>query len=108
MKEYTQKDPNVIIQVVIPLLIEANLQYMFHKLLLVYVPPEEQVHRLMERDHISREMAQSILAAQLPIEEKKAYADFIVDNSRSLQETKGQVAEVWQKLKEFQEERRKA
>ena len=108
VKEYTQKDPNVIIQVVIPLLIEANLQYMFHKLLLVYVPPEEQVHRLMERDHISREMAQSILAAQLPIEEKKAYADFIVDNSRSLQETKGQVAEVWQKLKEFQEERRKA
>jgi len=108
VKEFTQEDPNAIIPVVIPLLIEANLQYLFHKLLLVYVPPEEQIHRLMERDHISREMAQNILAAQLPIDEKKAYADFIVDNSGSLEETKRQVGEVWQKLKKIQEERRKA
>ena len=71
-------------------------------------PKELQIKRLMERDHISREMAQSILAAQLPIEEKKAYADFIVDNSGSLEKTKTQVGEVWQKLKKFQEERRKA
>lgn len=108
VKEYTQKDPDAIIQVVIPLLIEANLQYLFHKLLLVYIPKELQIKRLLERDHISREMAQSILAAQLPIEEKKAYADFIVDNSGSLEKTKTQVGEVWQKLKKFQEERRKA
>ncbi len=108
VKEYSSQDPNVIIQVVIPLLIEANLQYLFHKLLLVYIPEEMQIKRLMQRDHISREMAQSILAAQLPIEEKKAYADFIVDNSGSLEETKKQVGEVWQKLKEFQEKRRKA
>ena len=108
VKEYTQKDPDVIIQVVIPLLIEANLQYLFHKLLLVYIPKELQIKRLLERDSISREMAQSILAAQLPIEEKRAYADFIVDNSGSLEETKTQVGEVWQKLKKFQEERRKA
>ena len=107
VKEFAQKDPKVIIQVIIPLLIEANLQYLFHKLLLVYVPPEVQIHRLMERDHISREMAENILAAQLPIDGKKAYADFIVDNSRSLEETKSQVGEVWQKLKDFQEERRK-
>jgi len=107
VKEFAQKDPKVIIQVIIPLLIEANLQYLFHKLLLVYVPPEVQIHRLMERDHISREMAENILAAQLPIDGKKAYADFIVDNSRSLEETKRQVGEVWQKLKDFQEERRK-
>jgi dephospho-CoA kinase len=53
-------------------------------------------------------MAQNILTAQLPIDEKKGYADFIVDNSGSLEETKRQVGEVWQKLKKFQEERRKA
>ena len=108
VKEYTQEDPDVIIQVVVPLLIEANLQYLFHKLLLVYIPQEKQIERLMDRDKISREMAQNILTAQLPIDEKKGYADFIVDNSGSLEETKRQVGEVWQKLKKFQEERRKA
>ena len=107
VKEYTEKDPEVIIQVVVPLLIEANLQYLFHKLLLVYIPQEKQIERLMDRDKISQEMAQNILTAQLPIDEKKGYADFIVDNSGSLEETKRQVGEVWQKLKKFQEERRK-
>ena len=102
VKEYSAGDPKAIIQVGIPLLIEANLQSLFHKLLLVYVPQETQIRRLMERDQISREMAQSILAAQLPIDEKRAYADYLIDNSGPLEETKKQVQEVWEKLKEFQ------
>jgi dephospho-CoA kinase len=102
VKEYTARDPEVIIQAVIPLLIEAGLQYLFHKLLLVYIPQEMQIQRLMERDKTSREAAQSILSAQLPIDEKRAYADYIIDNSGSLEETQMQVKEVWQKLKEFQ------
>jgi dephospho-CoA kinase len=89
-------------------LIEAGLQYLFHKLLLVYIPQEDQVRRLMDRDKVSRETAQSILAAQLPIDEKKAYADFIIDNSGSLEETQKQVKEVWQKLKAFPKSRPKA
>jgi dephospho-CoA kinase len=102
VKEYAARNPKVIIQVVIPLLVEANLQYLFHKLLLVYIPEEVQVDRLMERDHITREMARNILSAQLPIEEKKGYADFIVDNSGTLEETRKQVEAVWRKLREFQ------
>jgi len=102
VKEYTARDPEVIIQAVIPLLIEAGLQYLFHKLLLVYIPQEMQIQRLMERDKTSREAAQSILGAQLPIDEKRAYADYIIDNSGSLEETQKQVKEVWQKLKEYQ------
>jgi dephospho-CoA kinase len=86
----------------VPLLIEANLQYLFHQVLLVYIPREKQIARLMERDKISREMAQNILAAQLPIDEKKAYADFIIDNSGPLEETKKQAEDLWEKLKEIQ------
>jgi dephospho-CoA kinase len=108
VQEYTARDPEVIIQAVVPLLIEAGLQYLFHKLLLVYIPQEDQVQRLMDRDKVSREMAQSILAAQLPIDEKRAYADFIIDNSGSLEVTRIQVKEVWQKLKAFQKSRLKA
>jgi dephospho-CoA kinase len=105
VKEHTARDPKVIIQIVIPLLIEANLQSLFHKLLLVYIPPEKQIQRLMERDQISREMAQSILAAQLSIDEKRAYADYIIDNSGTPADTEKQARETWEKIKEFQERR---
>jgi len=64
-----------------------------------------QIERLMERDRISREMALKILNSQLPIEEKRSHADFIVDNSASSEETRRQVEEVWKKLKEIQKER---
>lgn len=92
----------------IPLLIETNLQYLFHKILLVYIPKEMQVDRLMKRDQITQEMATNILNSQLPIEEKKGYADFIVDNSGSLEQTRKQVEAIWQKLKEIQNKERKA
>ena len=108
VKDLTAKDPAVIIQVDIPLLIETNLQYLFHKILLVYIPKEMQVDRLMKRDQITREMAANILNSQLPIEEKRGYADFIVDNSGSLEQTRKQVEVVWQKLKEIQNKERKA
>jgi len=108
VKEYAARDPEVIIQAVVPLLIEAGLQYLFHKLLLVYIPQEKQIQRLMDRDKISREMAQSILSAQLPIDEKRGYADFIIDNSGSLEETREQAKEVWRQLKALQKSKPKA
>jgi dephospho-CoA kinase len=104
VKEYTAKDLNIIIQVVVPLLLEAKLQHLFHKILLVYVPEEIQIERVMRRDHVSREMAVNMLSSQLPIEGKRGYADFIIDNSGSLEETKRQVKEVWKKLKKNQKE----
>lgn len=91
-----------IIQVSIPLLIELNLQYRFDKLLVVYIPREMQIERLMERDGISREAAENILKAQLPIEEKIGFADFVIHNEGTLAETRKQVEGVWEKLKEAQ------
>jgi len=104
-KEYTAKDPSLIIQAIVPLLYEVNLQPLFHKVLLVYIPEEMQIERLIKRDKISREMAVNILRAQLPIEEKKSLADFIVDNSGSLEKTRRQVEEIWEELKKIQEKR---
>lgn len=105
VNEYATKDVNIIIQVVVPLLLEAKLQHLFHKILLVYIPEERQIERVMKRDRISREMALDMLSSQLPIEEKRGYADFIVDNSGPLEETKRQVEEVWEKLKKIQKEK---
>jgi len=105
VKEVTSKDPNAIIQVDVPLMIEINLQYVFHKVLLVYMPEEMQIERLIKRDPISQDMARNMIRSQLPIEEKRGYADFIVDNSGTLEETRRQVEEIWGKLKEIQRDR---
>jgi len=100
--EITEKNPNAIIQVAVPLLIEINLQYKFHKVLLVYVPREIQLERLMKRDGITREAAESILKAQLPIDEKLGYADYVVHNEGTLEETRRHVEQVWEELKKCQ------
>lgn len=101
---YASRDPNVIIQVVVPLLLEVNMQHLFHKLLLVYIPEQMQIERLVKRDGVSQEMAAKMLASQWPIEEKRGYADFIVDNSGSLEQTRGQVEKIWEELKKVQKE----
>lgn len=100
-----EKDPNAIIQMVVPLMIEMNLQYQCHKLLVVYIPEDMQIQRLMERDSITRDQAMAMLKAQLPIEEKLGYADFVIRNDGSLEETRRQVEELWAKLKEIQRQR---
>ena len=105
VNEIAEKTPGAIIQVVIPLLIELNLQYKFHKLMVVYIPEELQIERLVERDGISKEEATNILKAQLPIEEKVGYADYVIHNERSLEETRRQVEDLWQTLKKVQKEK---
>jgi dephospho-CoA kinase len=102
------RDPNAVIQVAVPLLLELNLQYMFHKILVVHIPAEEQVRRLAERDGISEEEAANILKAQLPIDEKRGYADFVVDNQGSLEATRQQVDALWQRLQDIQREGKEA
>ena len=99
VKEITKKDPEAIIQVSIPLLIELNLQYLFDKLLVIHVPSQVQIERLARRDGISQDEAANILKAQLPIDEKLQFADFVVDNTKDLDYARQQVEGVWEQLK---------
>jgi dephospho-CoA kinase len=106
VNEFTAADPNAIIQVAVPLLIEVNMPYLFHKILLVYTPRETQIERLVLRDGISEEEAGRILDAQLPIDDKVGFADFVINNEKGLDETRRQVEEVWDELHKIQAERR--
>jgi dephospho-CoA kinase len=103
VNEIAAEDSNAIIQVDIPLLIEIGLQHFFHKILVVYAPPEVQIERLVRRDGISREKAADILQAQMPIDEKVGYADFVIRNEGSMEETKRQVDDFWEKIKEVRD-----
>jgi dephospho-CoA kinase len=104
--QFTQADPNAIIQAVVPLLIEANMHPVFHHILMVYATQAEQMRRLIERDGLTEEMALNMIQSQLSVEEKKGYCDLIVDNSGSLAETRQQVERLWKKLKKIQKDRK--
>lgn len=106
VKQYAGDDPDAIIQVVVPLLIEVNMHPLFHNILMVYASEEEQKKRLMDRDGSSEEMAMNMIRSQLSVEEKKGFCDLIIDNTGSLEETRKQVETLWEKLKKIQQERR--
>jgi len=106
LEAITAKDPDAIVQVVIPLLVEVNMQYMFHKILMVHIPAGMQLERLMKRDGIPREEAETIMASQMPIDEKVGFADFVIRNDTSLEETRNRVDDLWEELKQVQKERK--
>lgn len=90
--------PAAIIQAVVPLLYEQRLQGLFHQVLLIYVPREVQIERLIRRESISREEATNILTSQLPIDDKLAWADYVIDNSGTVEETRQRAKALHAKL----------
>lgn len=68
----------------IPLLIEQGYLDWFDQVWLVYVTKETQLERLMERNSLTEDQALDRLAAQMPLDEKRAHADLIIDNNGDL------------------------
>jgi dephospho-CoA kinase len=106
LKVLIRSEPDAIIQAVVPLLIEANLQPLCDKILLVYASPEMQVQRLMKRDGIGYEKAHQRLQAQIPIDDKISHADFIINNDQTVEQTRRQVDALWQTLQTLKQHRR--
>ena len=93
-----EKDPDAVLIYDIPLLIEADMQSLVDLVLLVYVPRKTQIDRLQQRDNLSRAAAEIRLQNQMDIEDKKKYADAVIDNSGSLTETSCQADQFWDKF----------
>ncbi len=70
----------------------------FDATVLVYAPEQQQIERQMTRDGCDREAALQRIRAQLPIENKKAMADVIIDNSGSLEETRRQTRMLFERF----------
>lgn len=87
--------PEVPVVADVPLLFESGLQHLYDEVLLVYVPEAIQIRRLMARDGIDEEQARLRIQAQLPIEDKKAMADIVIDNSGTLESTRKQIDQFW-------------
>ena len=80
----------------IPLLFEQNYASWFDETWLVYVSRDTQLDRLMKRDYLTIEDAQTRLASQWPLEEKKRLASHILDNNGSREQLLSQVASLLQ------------
>ena len=97
MAALEQAHPDRLVVVEVPLLYESGLQAMFDEVMVVYVPRDMQLARLRDREGLSPEQAEKRLNAQLPIEDKKKWADVVIDNSGTLEQTERQVDEYWKR-----------
>lgn len=87
------KDENLLF-IDIPLLIENGInsyEMNFYEVWLVYSDKKTQIKRLMERDNIDESYANAKISSQMSIEDKKDYADIIIDNRGNLNDLKNQV-----------------
>ncbi len=95
--EAVERGAAVVVQDV-PLLFENSLERFFSSVMLVYVPEDVQVDRLVKGHGFTREQAHAVIGAQLPIEEKRGRAHHVVNNTGTLDDTRAQVAAVWKQL----------
>ncbi|MCM3166558.1 dephospho-CoA kinase [Peribacillus frigoritolerans] len=78
----------------IPLLFESKLTFMVDKTLLIYVDEQVQLQRLMNRNGLSETEALARINSQMPLADKKALADAVIDNNGDINETKRQVKAI--------------
>ncbi|WMT39534.1 dephospho-CoA kinase [Paenibacillus sp. D2_2] len=95
VKALEEADPHRLVVCDIPLLYESGQEGLYEQIMVVYVPKEIQLERLMERDNLTFEQASLRLAAQMDIELKKSKADILIDNRFGMGETKRQIEKFW-------------
>ena len=104
MEEIGRRDPNAIVIVEAALILEAGAGDRFDRLVVVTCRPEQRISRLARRLGISEDAARAEvtrrMAAQISDDEKVKAADFVIDNSGSIEATKQQVERVFAALRE--------
>ena len=99
LKHIEKNDPDAIVILDIPLLIETQTYMDLSELIVVYAPEHIQIARLMQRDGISKTDALARVRSQMPIEEKKGKATIVIDNSGTRENTRKQTLKIFQQLK---------
>jgi dephospho-CoA kinase len=103
MEAVGRKDPRAVAIVEAALILEAGAADRFDRLIVVTCDPEQRAERFAARQKVDLETARREvarrMAAQLPDAEKIKKAQFVIDNSGPLGNTRQQVARVWEKLR---------
>jgi dephospho-CoA kinase len=92
--------PDAVVIMDIPLLLEAGMQSDLAEVIVVYVPEKLQLERLLNRDGIDEQAAMARIRSQMPIEKKRKLATVVIDNSRTLSDSRKQTLAVFNHLRQ--------
>jgi len=98
LREWEARDPKGIAIVDAALMIESGGYKRFDKLIVVHCRPEVQLQRLMARDDLGREEAEKRIGAQMSQDEKKKFADYLIDTSDGFEAARKRTTEVYEEL----------
>ena len=82
----------------VPLLFESGLEGLFSSIVLVWTPAELQLERLVAGRGLPAARAKAMIAAQMPIDEKRRRAHHVIDNSGTIEQTRAQVEDMWAQM----------
>ena len=99
LREWEAEDPDGIGVIDAALMIESGGYRRFDKLIVVHCRPEVQLERLMTRNALTREQAKQRVLAQMDQEEKKKFADYLIDTSDGFEPARRQTEAVYEKLR---------
>ncbi|GAC40875.1 dephospho-CoA kinase [Paenibacillus popilliae] len=94
MRRLEKEHPQSLVVVDVPLLYESGLTDRFEEIVVVYIPKAIQLERLIRRDGWTEAEAFERLLSQWDIEMKRERADFVIDNSKGMEETRQQVEQL--------------
>ena len=97
LKNKTYKQKKILI-IDAALIYEAKIDRLMDKIIVVYIDEDEQIKRLIKRNNLSKDEALQRIKSQMPMKEKVKMADYVIDNSNSLDKTKKQVEKIWKNL----------
>jgi dephospho-CoA kinase len=100
LSEHEAEDPDSIAVIDAALMIESGGYKRFNKLIVVWCKPAIQLQRLMLRDNLSEIDARNRIAAQMPQDEKKRFADHLIDTSHGFEDTRRQTLALLETLRD--------
>jgi len=98
MERWEREDADAVIIADIPLLYETGQQSSYEGVIVVCVPAAMQRERLMSRNGLTAEEADSRIRLQMDIERKRELADWVIDNSGSVERTRELVTKLWDEI----------
>jgi dephospho-CoA kinase len=101
LRDIARRDPRAIAVVEAAILIETGSYERFDKLVLTVCSTGQQIERAIRRDGLSREEVLERLGRQMPLEEKRKYADYVIDTSGEKEMTLAQTNRLYAVLREL-------
>ncbi len=98
VRRFHGEDPGALILVDAALIYEADLSACFIKVIVAWCQPEQQLERLMAKAGLARDEAERRIAAQMPAEEKRRRADYVIDCSGTKENARQQVEALYPEL----------